>query len=188
MERTILVVVSMPGGGKSEASGYIRSKGISVFKSGDVVRKAVLDSGQPLTIENSENMARKLREEHGNDYPTRVTGEKIKPLKDRVVCVDGPRDIYEIRYLATLGRVIIIWVDAPLELRYERSVSRKGSSLEPKTRDPKDFEEFRWRDRKEGERGEAALKTTKEFEVRVLDNTGTKEELHRKIDEVLKSI
>jgi len=188
MERTILVVTGLPGAGKSEVFSYIISKRIPAFKTGDVIREAVLKKGLPLTIKNSEMMARKIREEHGMDVAARRTGEKIRNLKDRIICVEGPRDMHEIRYLASLGRLVILAVDAPLETRYRRSVSRSGGGLEPKTRDPKDLEEFKWRDCKERERGLDELMSTSEFAIQLVDNTGTREELHEKVDRILKNI
>jgi len=181
MERTILVVVGYIGSGKSEASGYIKSLGIPMFRTGDVIRKAVLDSGRPLTPKNSEMMAVRLRQEHGMDYPARKTGEAIKRCKEGLICVEGPRDVEEVEYLATLGRVMLLVIEAPLRLRFERAKARVGSKLEPKTRDTGNFEEFKWRDQAENERGQREITHTDKYPRHVIDNSGTREELHSKI-------
>jgi len=189
MERTIIVVVGLIGAGKSETSGYIESLGIPMFRTGDVIRKAVLDRGMELTPKNSEMMARKLREEHGMDYPARKTGERIEKSKAGLICVEGPRDMAEISYLSTLGEVRLLVVTAPIDVRYERSRSRKAANeLEPKSRDPKDFEEFKWRDEKERERGQDDVISTDKYTKYVIENTGTKEELYEKIRGIIAEI
>jgi len=188
MERVILVVTGFIGAGKSEASGYIKSLGIPMFRTGDVIRKEVLNRGLELNTRNSEMIARKFREERGMDVASRRVGEKIKKLGDSLVCVEGPRDMHEIEFLATLGRVVIIIVKAPIETRFERTGRRKGRHLEPKTRDARTFEEFKWRDSKERERGLDEVVSTGKYTKHIIDNTGTKDELRKKIDDIISSL
>jgi dephospho-CoA kinase len=188
MERTILIVVGYIGSGKSEVSGYISSLGIPMFKTGDVIRKAVIDSGQPLTVQNSEKMAVELRKKHGMDYPARKTGEKFSELKNNIICVEGLRDIFEIDHLATLGKVYLIVVKSPLDMRFKRSMSRKITKLEPSSRDTKNLEEFKWRDKSENDRGQREVTHTKKYPRFVINNNGTRNELYRKIDKILKTI
>jgi len=190
MEKTILVVVGSVGSGKTETSNFIKSLGIPTFRTGDVIRKAVLDSGLSLTPKNSERMAVELRRKYGNDYPARKTGEKIKqlPKTERLICVEGPRDMDEVDYLATLGRVILLVLEAPIELRFSRTVARKGTKLEPKTRDPETLEEFRWRDMTESERGQAEVTHTDKYPRHVIENTGTKEELYDKVRRIVEKL
>jgi dephospho-CoA kinase len=185
MERTILVVVGYIGSGKSEVSSYIKSLGIPMFRTGDVIRKAVLDSGKPLTPKNSEMMAVSLRKEHGNDYPARKTGERIEQCNEGLICVEGPRDTEEVDYLATLGKVILLVIEAPIELRFERARARKGSSLEPKSRDTHDYEEFKWRDQSENARGQREITHTDMYTRYTINNSGTKDELHKKVKKLI---
>lgn len=182
MEKTILVVVGLPGSGKSEVSDYIRSKGIPMFRTGDVIREEVVNRGMELTIKNQEAISKKLREEEGMDAPARRTGEKIKAADSGLICVEGPRDMHEISYLAGLGRLVLLVVDAPDELRFERLKNRGGS------RDPKTREEFEWRDRSERERGQGEVLATEKYPKHVIENTGSREELRRKVDKVLKKL
>jgi len=186
--KTILVVTGLPGSGKSEVSDYIKSLGIPMLRSGDVIREEVMRRGLELNTKNSEMISRKLREEEGMDAPVRRVGEQIKSVKADLMCVEGPRDMHEIGYLATLGSVVILIVDAPIKTRFERSVGRKGSRLEPKTRDPKDMEEFKWRDKKERERGMDQLTSTSKYPRHVIDNSGTKAKLKANVRKLVESL
>jgi len=189
MERTILIVTGLPGSGKSEVSEYIKSKGIPMFKTGDVIREEVIKRGLELTPQNSEMIARKLREEEGMDVAARRVGKKIKTMNDSLICVEGPRDMYEVDYLSTLGRVILVVTQAPENTRFERMKARRGAGkFAPKSRDPRSFKEFKWRDEHELERGLQEVTTTDKYPRIIIQNTGTKEELRKKVDEILEKI
>jgi dephospho-CoA kinase len=189
MERTIIVITGLPGSGKSEASGYIKSLGIPMFRTGDIVREEVLRRGLELNAQNSEMIARKLREEEGMDVLARRLGGKIKKLRGGLVCVEGPRDMHEVRYLATLGRVMIIITEAPEKTRFGRLSARKGSGrLEPRSRDPKTFEEFRWRDERELERGLREVMATDSYPRVVVSNAGAREELTGNIRKIVENL
>jgi len=187
--KTIIVVTGLPGSGKSEVSSYMKSLGIPMFRTGDVIREEVLKRGLELNPQNSEMIARRLREEEGMDVASRRVGKKIKALLDGLVCVEGPRDMSEISHLAKLGRLILVIVDAPDEVRFSRQKSRKsGSRLEPASRNPKTLDEFRWRDARERERGLDEVMATRKFDKHVIVNDGTLEGLKRKVDGLLDSI
>jgi dephospho-CoA kinase len=187
-KRRIIIVVGSIGSGKSEASGYIKSKGIPMFRTGDVIRGEVIRRGLTLNPKNSEMIARRYREEKGMDIAARMVWEQIRklsPKKYPIVCVEGPRDMYEISYLAGHADIVMLVIDAPLVLRFRRAKHRKGSHLEPKTRDANDFKEFKWRDDSENERGQKDVINTKKYPRFVIDNSGTKQELHENIDDII---
>lgn len=189
--RRIIVVVGSIGSGKSEVSSYIQSKGIPMFRTGDVIRKEVISRGLTLNPGNSEMIARKYREEEGMDIATRKVWQQIRklpPEKYPMICVEGPRDLYEIGFLAGRAEVILLVIDAPMVLRFRRTKQRRGTRLEPKTREASDFKEFKWRDDSENERGQKEVMNTKKFPRFVIDNSGTKKELHEKLDEILDSL
>ncbi len=188
MPKAIIVVVGMPGSGKSEVSKFYKEQGLPMFRTGDVIRKAAIGSGMALTPENSEMMARKLREQHGMDFAAREVGEKIGKLEDDVVCVEGLRDMHELEHLATLGRLFLVVVEAPFETRFKRSASRAGSRIEPKTRNAKSIEELRWRDKKELERGLAEVLKTKKYPRYEIVNSGTLGELRGKAKNTIDKI
>jgi len=187
MKRKIVVVTGLPGSGKSEVYDYLLSSGIPCFKTGDIIRQEVLRRGLPLNPVNAEMIARKIREEEGMDIAARRTGEKMKGIEG-IICVEGPRDMTEIRYLATLGNVHLIIINASIETRFERIKTRTGGRMEPKSRDPNNFAEFKWRNDMERERGMDDVLSTNIFPRHAIQNTSTKEKLYLVVDRILSKL
>ncbi len=186
--KTIIIVVGLPGAGKSAVADIFKGKGIPMFRTGDVFRSEALKRGLELNPRNSEMIARKLREEEGMDIAARRVGEKIKTLKEDLVCVEGPRDMYEIDYFATLGNVIILIVEAPEDVRFERSRKRISSKLSPASRNPKTLHDLKWRDQKELERGVKDILETNKYPKETIENTGTINDLKKKVEKFLKQL
>ncbi len=181
--RTILLFTGLPGAGKTAASSYIKSKGIPVFILGDVFREEMERRGLEFTNVNSENIAVQLRKEEGTDVAANRTSEKLKKLDDELICIEGARDMSEVRCLAKLGRLILIIIDASDEIKYKRRISKTEGYKRPKN-----YEEFQWRTNEELKRGLKEVVKTKEVERYVIINNGTKEELHKKIDKLLEDL
>ncbi len=177
--RTIIVVVGLPGAGKSAVSDILKEMGIPMFRTGDVIREEVLKRGLELTIENQEKISRKLREEEGMDAPAKRILDRIRDTDNGLVCVEGPRNIEEIDCLAGIGNIMLLVVEAPQKTRFER-LKKRGE-----TRDPKNPEELEWRDKKELERGTEQLLKTEKYPRYVIENTGTLDDLREKINRFL---
>jgi len=188
MDKIILIVTGLPGSGKTAAAEIIKRIGLPMFRTGQAVKDEVARRGLPYTIENSEMVAREMREKTGPDAPARITvEEKIKPFwkenpNKNLICVEGPRDMPEVDYLASLGRIIILVIEAPLKMRFRRMTARR------ELRDPKDIEEMEWRDKKEKERGMQDIITTDKYPRRKIQNTGTLEDLRERLKVLLKEI
>jgi len=193
LRKTTMVVVGMPGAGKSEVSSFYRELGLPMFRTGDVIREEVVRRGLELTPENSEMIARKLREERGNDVAARMTMEKVNTLKEKFVCVEGPRDMDELACIAASSDVRLIVVRAGDDARFRRQLDRGTSGKDPGnkvrgSRNPRDRKEFDWRDGKEKERGLAEVLKTKRYPRYEIDNNGTLGELREKSRKVLDEI
>jgi dephospho-CoA kinase len=187
-----MVIVGMPGAGKSEVSSFFEEQGVPMFRSGDVIREEVVSRGLELVPENSEMIARKLREELGNDAPARITMEKVLRLKDRLVCIEGPRDMDELACIARLARLVLIVVRADEDTRFRR-LSERAFKADPGnkvggSRDPKSFSQFRWRDERERERGLGEVMKTKKYARYEIENDGSIVELRKKAMDVLADV
>jgi len=180
--KIILIITGLPGAGKTAASSHIRKTGIPVFLTGDVIREEMKKRGMEFNNANSERVAVEVRKEHGMDYPSRKTAEKIEKLDEELVCVDGPRDMYEIRYFARIAMVMIAIIKSPDRVRYQRLVRAGGYKK------PKSYEEFLWRANEELKRGMKEVIGTREYEKHVIINDSTKEEMYKKIDILIEEI
>jgi dephospho-CoA kinase len=182
MKRKIIVVTGLPGSGKSEVSREIEKKGIPTFVTGNMIREEVSRRGLDLTLESSEYVARELRKHYGPDAPIKMMEHKIRALDDRLVCVDGPRNLKELEYLKRLGEVHLIIVESSRRVRYTRLRKRA------KPQDPEGWENFLWRDRKELERGMESLVRTEKFTKYRIRNTGTLPILRKKVASIIAKI
>lgn len=182
--KTVIVVVGMPGAGKSEVANIYRRHGVAVFRSGDIVREEVAKRGLELNIENSEKVARQLREEMGRDAPARIAMEKALSLPGTIACIEGPRDMAELDCIAGQSNPILVVVTAPEEVRFRRLhgrlLSRDPGNEVKGRRDPSTMDEFRWRDRKETERGIVEVLETRKYPRYEIENSGSLGDLEKK--------
>ena len=122
-----------------------------------------------------------MRSTYTADILERAAIHKAETLETEYLLLDGVRRPSDIEHLKDLGGFILIYIDAPIETRYERVRSRAQNSGD----DQKSYEEF-LRDEQE-EPGEQIplLRSQADF---VIINDTTKEELHQTLDTIIKSI
>jgi len=178
----IIVIVGLPGSGKSIASRFLAKKGIPVYKPSSIIKDEVVKRGLVLTMENEEYIAREIRKEHGNDAPARFLGKQIEKEKADIICIDSFRDLYEVRYTERFGKIFITEVRSPKKSRYSRLVGRAHS------RDPKTRELAEWRDKKELERGLDKLLTTERYTKFIINNNRRIHDFKRRLDKILEEI
>ena len=177
----IIAFVGLPLSGKSTASKVAEEMGIPVVVMGDVVREEAKKRGIELTDENLGKIASELREREGMDAIAKRCIPIIREkLKERgIVVVDGIRGIDEVkRFKEEFGEdFVLINIEAPIELRFERALKRKRED------DVKTIEDLKKRDERElswnmGEAIKAADIT--------LENKGDLEEFKETVREVLR--
>ncbi|MBI1972292.1 MAG: AAA family ATPase [Candidatus Aenigmarchaeota archaeon] len=176
MGMKIICLVGMPGAGKGEVNKVLESEDIPVVVMSSVVRDEVKNRGLELNIKNLDNVAVDLREKFGKDVVARRIAKKVKEIKSGLVCVDGIRNIEEIGILKTVGDVVIVSVSAPKKTRFGR-LTKRGES-----RDPKNEEEFKWRERKQVDFGMAEVIEMADYEI---VNDASLERLKNKVKEML---
>jgi predicted RNA binding protein with dsRBD fold (UPF0201 family)/dephospho-CoA kinase len=127
----VIAFVGLPLSGKSTASKVAEGMGIPVVCMGDVVREEAKRRGLALTDENLGKVANELRQKEGMDAIAKrcipIIREKGKDTG--VVVVDGIRGIAEVeRFKKEFGDdFILINIEAPLEIRFQRALKRKRS-------------------------------------------------------------
>jgi dephospho-CoA kinase len=167
----IISVTGMPGSGKSVVASVIsRILKYPVYSMGDIVRREVVKRGLPLTSSNIELVARKLREEMGEEAVALLLVEKLREDKVSNAIVDGLRSIAEARLLAKLGDLCIVAVHSSPGTRFERILrrARKGDAVT--------WEEFVERDMNNLRLGIGEIIALADF---MIVNEGTMQELER---------
>ena len=164
--------------GKGEVAKFLQGLGFSVQSLSDVVRREAARRGLEPTRDNLIRIGVEIRTLDGSGALAR----RILPeLAGRSV-VDSIRNPGEVAVLRTLPRFLLLGVDAPQALRFERSV-RRG-----RTGDGATLEEFARKEQRENSTTEAGqqLLATLALADRVVQNAGSIEDLHRSVRAALK--
>jgi dephospho-CoA kinase len=184
-ETQVLAFVGAPAAGKTEAASVAAEMGIPVITMGDVIRGELKRRGLPLSDENAGRIANELRAREGMDAIAKRCIPLIKGIKDReekkaktVIVIDGIRGVAEVEtFKKEFGTdFVLVRIDAPLILRYERIKTRgRGDDL-------LSIEEFEEREERENRwgMGEAMRKADK-----VVKNEGSLEEFKEEIKRIL---
>ncbi len=109
---------------------------------GDVIRELAKHQGLEPTRENIGHLAEEIRKE-GPDTVARRCVEMLKKGPDGLVVVDGIRSLAEVKAFKDDFDVVLIAVWASPLSRFKR-LTRRGRSDDPKT-----WEEFKERERRE---------------------------------------
>ncbi len=153
------------------------SCGFDVHSLSDVVRDEATRQGRAHTRDNLIAVGVQLRAEGG---PGALARKVLPHLKGRAV-VDSIRNPGEVAVLRTLPRFILIGVDAPQPLRFDRSL-RRGRAGDGAT-----LEEFARKEARENSTTEAGqqLLATLALADLVVENDGTLKEMHARLREGL---
>ena len=176
--KTVLVIVGMPGAGKSLASGVAKSMGLRVFVSGDIIRAEAKKRALKPSKENLGRLMLALRREEGMGAVAKRLVPILDLRKDRLVVYEGARNVEELDELRKRYRVIIVAIHASQQSRFERLLKRKRSD---RPRNSKDFSERDQRELRVGVGKVIALAD------RMVENEDTKEDLKRRMKRVLTS-
>jgi len=163
--------------GKGEIAAYFEKKGYTYFSLSDLIREELRKIGKEETRNNLIKMGNELREKGGHDILARLV---MKKVKDKSV-IDSIRNPREVEYLRAQKDFILLAVDAPVDLRYERAQQRgraeSASTLEEFIK--KEAEEMT--DRVQGQQLHNCMKMADFLVI----NDGSLKDLHRKLEELL---
>lgn len=178
-KKTVLVIVGMPGAGKSLASSVMKARGIPVFVSGDIIRAEARKRKLEFTQKNLGELMLKIRKEEGMG----AVAKRLVPLVEKeggqFVVYEGARSVEEVDELRRRYRVVVIAINASPQARFQR-LQRRGRSDKP--RGWSDFEE---RDNRELGVGIAKLIALAD---RTVENEDSKDDLKRRTRRVLQVV
>ena len=159
---------------------FLAARGFAVHSLSDVVREAAAAGGLAPSRDNLIATGVRLRSAEG---PGVLAARILPRLAGRAV-VDSIRGPAEVAVLRTLPVFVLIGVDAPMPLRFERSRLRgrlgDGATLE-------EFERQEERENASAETGQQ-LRRTLALADRVLLNDGTIADLHARAGALFEEI
>lgn len=165
------------GAGKGEVAAYLGRKGYAYLSLSDVLREELAARGLPASRDNLIAAGNELRERFGAGVLAERTLAKV--LGPTVI--DSIRNPAEVERLRRRPGFLLIAVDAPVEVRFERARAR-GRDESAAT-----LEEFQAKEALElsgGANGQQ-LERCMAMADRRIANDGTLEELWRKVEECL---
>jgi dephospho-CoA kinase len=160
----ILVIVGLPGSGKSTAVQLLKENGFEVIELGDIWRELLRKHNIPRSDpKKTREFTKQIRERYGKDIYARYAYRKVRNSTKRLVIM-GVRSTYEMDYLRKhIKGIKVIAITSPFSLRFRRIRSRA------KPEDPRNIKDFRWLENRE-KRGFLTEKSEEKHGVMVLIN------------------
>lgn len=166
--------------GKDYVASQFIGKGLIHFSLSDYLREELGRRGVEKTRENLVNLGNELRAKHGSGVLTEKTLEKIEENKDYVI--SSIRSPGEIAALRKRKDFFLVWLDAPVKVRFNRMNKRQREENDPKT-----LKEFKKAEARENSRSKSGqqLNKCKKLANAIVKNDKTKEILDGKISKML---
>jgi len=177
--KTVIVIVGMPGAGKSLASSVAAKRGVPVFVSGDIIRAEAKRRNLTPSKENIGRIMLKIREEEGMGAVAKRLAPLIDKIDGNIFVYEGARNIEEIEELNKKYSVFTIAIHASPKSRFQRLLKRGRSDR------PRSWADFLERDERELKVGVGKLIAIAD---RVVENEDTKNDLKRRTARLLKTL
>jgi dephospho-CoA kinase len=177
--KTVLVIVGMPGAGKSLASRVLKDRGVPVFVSGDIIRAEARRRKLRFTRKSLGELMLKIRREEGMGAVAKRLIPLVEAADVRLVVYEGARSVEETDELRRKYRVITIAIHASRQARFERLLRRRRSDR------PRGWADFDERDNRELGVGIAKLIALAD---RTVENEDSKDDLKRRMRRLLRTI
>ena len=165
------------GAGKGEAASFFMDKGYSYFSLSDLIREELQKKGEKVTRENLIKMGNRMRGRSSSDILARMIVRKIKGK----AVIDSIRNPKEIEFLKKQGGFVLVSLDAPPELRFER-VQKRGR--EESAANLKEFSAKEAQEMSGAENGQQLRNCMKMADFTIW-NDGSLEELHKKLEKLI---
>ena len=178
----IIGLTGTNGAGKGTVAELLKEKGFGYYSLSDEIREEVRKRGLDEGLDNLIRVGNELREKEGPATLSKRILKRIKESKKNNFIVDSIRNPAEIEELRKNKSFILIAVDAPVKLRYERVKSRKRAS------DFVSFEKFREQEEvqlKGGKTGQQLLKCIGMADFKIINDSDI-DELKEKVEKILK--
>ena len=172
----IIGLTGTKASGKGVIAEILQGQNFVYSSTSDRVREEALERGlQNYKTSDLQDIGNELRQNHGSAVLIQRTLEKLGDSK--LMVIDGIRNLGEVDFLHS-KRGILVGVDAPQQIRYERLLQRARHS------DPTNWEgfvEMEERDLGRGEdgTGQQTAKCIVQADYISFNHFGTKEELER---------
>lgn len=166
------------GSGKTVVSDYLHLKyGADQMRFSCILMDILDRLHLPPEREYLQKIGHSLRTSLGEDVIVNAFSEDLKENKSRIIIVDGIRYMNEVEMLRKFENNLLLYIDAPVEIRYNRCV-RRGEKGEGEL----SFQEFMRAEKRETERHLDEISKIADYSI---TNTKSIEDLYREIDRMI---
>jgi len=177
----LLLVTGLPGSGKSIFGKTASRRGIPVINMGDIVREHARERGLKVTDQNLGTIATELRQKLGKAAIAIIAFEKACQTGRKLAVIEGLRSLEELDYFrGKVPKYVLVAFHASPSTRFKRLLSRGRED------DPKTWEEFELRDRRELDFGIGSVIAL--ADIMVVNENITLEQLSAVVENLLESI
>jgi len=141
----------------------------------DVLDRLYLEQSR----DNIQKLSTILRKNFGEDVMAKIMYHDTQKDEHDIVVVDGVRRMADILYLEEVPHFKLVYVEADMETRYNRIISRGENTDDAK----KSFEEFK---KAHQDESELQIRELKNYANYVVDNNGTYADLYKQIENIIK--
>lgn len=177
----ILGITGSFGAGKGAVVEYLTQKGFTHYSASGFLTEEILKRGMPLNRDSMTTVANDLRATYGPSYIIDSLYARAEETGGDAV-IESLRAIAEVKRIRELGGVVL-GVDAPPALRYERTRSRQSE------KDDVSYEKWLAQERAEMNPDDPTKQdifgALNESDA-VIQNEGTMQELHEKVEAFLR--
>lgn len=167
--------------GKDTVADYIvKNNGFTHFSLSDEIRLLMKEQGIEPTRENLIKFGTQLRKDNGNAVLAKSVAKKFEESKN--YCITSIRHSQEVNFFKTIKNFVLINVDAPQQIRFDRMQHRKRPG------DPQTLEKFIELEEKESQSsgsGQQVALCSKMADIVFINDTNDINLLHKKIDNLL---
>lgn len=176
----VLGLIGRIGSGKTAVSEYLQENyGAKEHRFSQILMDILDRLYLPHERANLQKLGKSLRAELGTDVIVNAFKQDLEKDTSEILIVDGIRYENEVELLKE-KKGILIFVTASPEARYERAVKR-GEKGEAKIT----FEQFLESEKAETEKHIEAIKSSADYTI---DNSGTLDELYKKVDGIIEAL
>jgi len=165
------------GAGKGEAARFFMGAGFAFFSLSDIIRKELKIRGLEESRDNLIRTGNELRETFGAD----VLARRVMAIISKNSVIDSIRNPSEIAALRELPGFLLLAIDAPVSLRFERTRKRGRNESS------RNLEEFQAKEAEEQSRQKTGqqLHACIRLADHIIQNIGTLEELRAQLEKFL---
>jgi len=180
MAKLILGITGEMVSGKGTIANHIvNERGGSSHRFSTILRDILDRVYLEQSRDNLQALSTILRKTFGEDLMAKGMYHDAQKDQHDIVVVDGVRRLADIAYLRELPNFKLVYVEADMEIRYDRIVKRVENTDDA----TKTFEEFK---KAHEDESETQIRDLKNYANYVINNDGTYIDLYKQIDEIIK--